>query len=96
MPKIKLKRLNDTVISTTFKDGTIKLDKTPNKSNKSGVTGVNWDKARGKWQASIRFKGKKYNLGRFNNLQDAIDARKKAEEEIFLPYIEEHKKKEQD
>lgn len=92
------KRHNDAIVSATFKDGTqpgkIKLDKAPNKSNKSGVTGVNWDKSRNKWQASIRFKGKKYNLGRFNDLQDAIDARKKAEEEIFVPYIEEHKKKE--
>lgn len=75
-----------------FDDGTqpskIKLDKAPGKANKSGVTGVNWDKSRGKWQATIRFKGKKYNLGRFADIEDAISARKKAEKEIFLPYIE--------
>ncbi len=75
-----------------FVDGTqpakIKLDKLPSKSNKSGIVGVNWDKSRGKWQASLRFKGKKYNLGRFDNLQDAIDARKIAEKEIFGNFIE--------
>lgn len=80
------------VRSKVFDDGTqpskIKLDKEPTKANKSGVVGVNWDKSRGKWQASLRFKGHKYNLGRFDNLQDAIDARRKAEEEIYLPYIE--------
>ena len=89
------KRHNDAIVSATFKDGTqpgkIKLNKPPNKSNKSGATGVNWDKARGKWQASIRFKGRKYNLGRFDDKQDAINARKKAEQDIYLPYIEEQK-----
>lgn len=91
------KRHNDAIVCATFKDGTqpskIKLDKPPNQSNKSGVTGVNWDKARGKWQASIRFKGHKYNLGRFNDKQDAIAARQKAEQEIFLPYIDEQKER---
>lgn len=83
------------VRSKVFCDGTqlskIKLNKEPTKANKSGVVGVNWDKSRGKWQASLRFKGHKYNLGRFDNLQDAINARHKAEEQIFTPYIESKK-----
>jgi hypothetical protein len=65
----------------------VKLDKTPGKANKSGVVGVNWDKSRGKWQASIRFQGHKYNLGRFDFIQDAIDARKEAEKQIFGGFI---------
>lgn len=75
-----------------FVDGTqpsrITLSPKPTKANKSGVVGVNWDKSRNKWQASIRFKGHKYNLGRFTNIQDAIDIRKKAEQEIFGEFLE--------
>lgn len=52
-------------------------------ANKSGIVGVNWDKSREKWQASIRFQGKKYNLGRFDYIQDAIDARLEAEKELL-------------
>lgn len=68
-----------------FIDGTqlSKIQSKPTKSNKSGVVGVNWDKSRGKWQASLRFKGHKYNLGRFDSFDDAVDARKAAEKEIF-------------
>lgn len=83
-----------------FVDGTqpskIKLDKKPTKANKSGVVGVNWDKSRNQWQASIRFKGHKYNLGRYDDIQDAIDARKEAEKKIFgdfLKWYENHYKK---
>lgn len=67
--------------------GKIKFDKKPIKTNKSGVTGVNWDKTRGKWMAGIRFQGKKYNLGRFENIADAISARKEAEKAIFGSFI---------
>lgn len=66
----------------------IKFDKKPSKVNKSGVTGVNWDKSRGKWMAGIRFQGKKYNLGRFDDIADAISARKEAEKAIFGSFIE--------
>lgn len=75
-----------------FFDGTqpsrIAFDKQPTKANKSGIVGVNWDKSRGKWMAGIRFKGHKYNLGRFDNIQDAIDARKEAEKKIFGDFLE--------
>lgn len=53
------------------------------KSNVSGIVGVNWDKSRGKWQASIRYKGRKANLGRFDHIEDACKAREKAEQEIL-------------
>ena len=82
--------------SGTFVDGTqpSKLTAKPTKSNKSGVVGVNWDKSRGKWMAGIRFQGKKYNLGRFEHFEDAVEARKAAEKEIFgnfLEWYESHK-----
>lgn len=57
------------------------------KNNKTGVKGVRWDKARLKWAASIYFKGKCYQLGRFDDINDAIEARRKKEEELFGPYI---------
>lgn len=54
------------------------------KSNKSGVAGVNWDKSRNKWQVSIRYKGTRYNLGRFDDFDEAVEIRKVAEEKIKL------------
>lgn len=47
-------------------------------ANTSGFTGVIWDKSRGKWAARIKFSGKLFHLGRFSQLQDAVDARKEA------------------
>lgn len=60
---------------------------TPTNANKSGVVGVNWDKSRNKWQASIRFKGHKYNLGRFDVFDDAATIRQAAEEKIFGDFL---------
>lgn len=39
----------------------------------------------------ITFKGKNYNLGRYNNKEDAREAREKAEKEMFGKFLEEHK-----
>lgn len=56
------------------------------KNNKTGFKGVRWDKERLKWAASIYFKGKCYQLGRFDDINDAVEARRKKEEELFGPY----------
>lgn len=48
-------------------------------SNTSGHVGVSWDAKRGKWQANITVDCKLTFLGRFDDLQDAIAARKAAE-----------------
>ena len=61
------------------------------KNNKSGVTGVCWDRSRQKWVAQITFQGKHYNLGRYNNKEDAIKVRKKAEEKLFGNFLEWYK-----
>lgn len=45
------------------------------KRNSSGVVGVSFDRTRNKWKASIHSK----NLGRFDRKEDAIMARKDAE-----------------
>lgn len=78
-----------------FKDGTqlSKLKSTPTKSNKSGVVGVNWDKSRNLWQASIRYKGKKIFIGRFANIEDATIARRKYEKMLFDPILKAYQTK---
>lgn len=49
------------------------------KNNKSGVTGVCWDKSSGRWQAYICVSGRMIRLGYFVELEDAKRARKAAE-----------------
>ena len=56
--------------------------------NLSGVRGVYYDGKRGKYRARIKFKRKIYNLGYFTNLEDAIKARKRAEDEIFRKFLD--------
>lgn len=51
--------------------------------NTSGVTGVTWDKNRNKWIAQIHINNKNIHLGRFISFEDAVKARKKAEEKYF-------------
>ena len=48
-------------------------------NNKSGVIGVHYYASRKQWQAQITVKGKKINLGRFDNFDDAVKSRKDAE-----------------
>jgi hypothetical protein len=48
-------------------------------SNFVGINGVRWDLQRNKWHSSIVIDGLKKHLGRFESLDDAIEARKKAE-----------------
>lgn len=71
-------------------DGTRKtaLKAKINKRNKSGYKGVSWMKSRQKWIAYIGFKGKQITLGYFDDKEDAIKARKAAEEKYFKPYLE--------
>lgn len=47
--------------------------------NKCGVVGVGWNKSRGKWQAYIGVDCEVITLGRFNDLFEAVAARKSAE-----------------
>ncbi len=60
-------------------------------NNTSGYKGISWTKNVAKWNAYIHFSGKKMNLGYFENKEDAIQARKEAEEKYFKPIIEEFK-----
>ena len=47
--------------------------------SKSGVNGVTWDSRRGKWFVNITIDKKMKNLGRFDDLNEAIQVRKDAE-----------------
>jgi len=51
-------------------------------NNKSGVKGVCWHKAAQKWHARINLKGKQYNFGFFEKLEDAENVVKKMRAEI--------------
>lgn len=52
-------------------------------SNTSGKTGVSWCKDRYKWEAYIAVYGKKINLGRYDNYEDAVKVREEAEIKYF-------------
>ena len=54
-----------------------------NVNNKSGVTGVFYLKRENKWVAQIKYNKKNIRLGYFKNFDDAVDARKKAEDKYF-------------
>lgn len=50
------------------------------KSNTSGVSGVAWHKQRNKWRAFIMVDYKQISLGLFTEFEDAVKARKEAEQ----------------
>lgn len=54
-------------------------------NNTSGVNGVHWRVARGRWIASIRVDKHLFHLGSFENLQDAVKARWEAEIKFDFP-----------
>lgn len=61
----------------------------PTAANTSGVRGVSFDKHSGKWRAMLIFQGKRHHLGLFSRFEDAVRARKTAEEDYFGAYLEE-------
>lgn len=64
---------------------------TPHRNNASGIKGIAFDKASGKWRAHINHNGKKYNSQRCNTKQEALVERKKMEERFFKPIINNYK-----
>lgn len=53
------------------------------KTNTSGCTGVYYNKKNNNWRAKITVNKKYIELGSYNNIEDAIKARKDAEEKYF-------------
>ena len=60
-----------------------------NKNNKSGTNGVYWNSSENKYIAKITLRNKSITIGRFDYIEDAIKARKLAEEEYYAPIIDE-------
>lgn len=69
--------VNGTYISSLSNDRAI------NSNNTSGHRGVSYRKDRNKYRAYIKFQGKNIFLGNYDNIEDAIKARKCAEEKYF-------------
>lgn len=59
-------------------------ENTPIRSNNtSGHKGVHWDKSRQKWMAFVVHNQKFLNLGRFDDVNDAVTAAKQARDALF-------------
>ena len=56
----------------------------------SGVPGVDWLSAKQRWLAMICFKGKRHYLGSYARFEDAVKARKAAEEELHEGFLREY------
>lgn len=52
-------------------------------NSSSGIHGVCWNKEKNKWDAVIKYCGKKHFLGRYKNKYDAIIARLSAEKQYY-------------
>ena len=63
-------------------------------TNSSGVRGVYYDRRTHKWRARLKFKGKLMNFGSYSNFEDAVKARRQAEDEYYGELIEQYKKAE--
>ena len=77
--------------SLTYIDGTcLEMIRagTVRSNNTSGVPGVEWMTSKQKWRSSICFKGKRRYLGSFDSFDDAVQARKRAEEELFGKFLD--------
>ena len=55
-------------------------------NNTSGTTGVYWSKLCNKWAAQIAYNQNVISLGTYDNIEDAIVARKNAEDKYFNEY----------
>ena len=56
-----------------------------NAEESEDVIGVTYQQ--NKWRATIKFQGKKYNLGRYNNQAEAADVRRLAEKNLFGAFL---------
>lgn len=76
-----------------FVDGTSvtlleKADGRLGSTNSSGHNGVYFNRRTQKWAAQIGFKGKTFYLGSYHKIEDAVKARKKAEERLYGEFLE--------
>lgn len=67
------------------------LDSGLSKNNTSGCRGVYLIKKSGRYRAAINFQKQYHNLGTFKTFEEAVEARKAAEEKYFKPMLEKYK-----
>ena len=66
-----------------------------NTNNTSGAKGIIWSKSHNKWRARICVNKKYIHLGLFDNFDDAVKARKEAEEKYFGEWSYDNSRKEE-
>jgi len=67
---------------------TNQLCQQPGEANKSGIVGVGYNPSRDQWLAHITFRGITYHLGFYEDKEDAIAVREKAEAELHTRFLE--------
>lgn len=65
---------------------------TVRRNNTSGVPGVDWRAGKQRWRATICFQGKRRYLGSYAEFEDAVKARKRAEEMYFETFLAEYER----
>ena len=65
------------------------IDMKPTAANTSGVRGVQYDKRTNRYRARLKFKGKLMNFGSYRTLEEAVTARRAAEQEYYGSFLEE-------
>lgn len=61
----------------------------PESDNISGIRGVYYDRKTGKYRARLQFKGKTYSFGTYSTPEEAAEARRLGEFNIFGEFLEE-------
>lgn len=69
------------------------LDTKINKNNKSGYTGVSYDKRSKKYRAYLTLNKKQIHLGMYDTAEEAYQARLDGEEKYYKPILEKYKDK---
>lgn len=64
------------------------LNDKPQSNNVSGIRGVSWHKATRKWYARITYQKINYSLGYYDKIEDAAEARKIAENNLYKDFRE--------
>lgn len=60
------------------------LNAGPQRNNTSGVRGVDFDRARNQWAARIKVAKRQYQIGRFATFEEAVHARRAAEQQFNI------------
>ena len=84
-----IKEINKLYQGTSIRQIT---DKKNRKNNTSGVKGVHKHSKNNSYVAHIKFQNKFYYLGSYKTLEEAAEARRRAEERLYTPIIESYEK----